>query len=231
VTDITANDGSWTFLCGTWGSIDGSWSISVNGQEMDHGNQLSQGATIDGGGVLVIGQEQDEPGGLFSAAESFRGQLTRLNFWPRILSSTEILRVMNSCTESAGELISWSDFYPGIHGFVQVSSAASWYFIQGVPQDNSPRDKIRGDQEPNGQRDYKSPRDQEPKGPRAQGTNSIRDQEPKGPRAQGTKSPRDQEPKGPRAQGTKYSRDQEPKGPRAQGTKSPRDQVLKGPRA
>jgi hypothetical protein len=27
VTDVTANDGSWTFLCGQWSSADGSWAV------------------------------------------------------------------------------------------------------------------------------------------------------------------------------------------------------------
>ena len=27
---------------------------------------------------------------------------------------------MNSCFERTGDVVAWSDFYPGIHGFVQV---------------------------------------------------------------------------------------------------------------
>ena len=63
VTDITANDGIWTFLCVTWSSFDGLWVIYVNGKVIDHGDKLSEGQEISSDGVLVVGQEQDSPGG------------------------------------------------------------------------------------------------------------------------------------------------------------------------
>ena len=63
VTDITANDGTWTFLCVTWSSFDGLWVIYVNGKVIDHGDKLSEGKEISSDGVLVVGQEQDSPGG------------------------------------------------------------------------------------------------------------------------------------------------------------------------
>ena len=97
MTDITANDGTWTFLCVTWSSIDGLWVIYVNGEVIDRGEKLSEGQEISNGGILVVGQEQDSPGGHFSAAESFKGQLTRLNMWSRILTEDEVHEVMNSC--------------------------------------------------------------------------------------------------------------------------------------
>ena len=82
---------------------------------------LAENKEISGeGGVLVLGQEQDSPGGHFSAAESFRGQLTRFNIWSRFLNKSEVNKVMNSCLEQIGDVVAWSDFYPGIHGFVQV---------------------------------------------------------------------------------------------------------------
>ena len=121
VTDITANDGTWTFLCALWRSLQGVWAIFVNGQLMDSGRHLAENLQVSSGGVLVLGQEQDAPGGRFSSAESFRGQLTRLNFWTRFLTEVEINQAMNSCLQMSGDLVAWSDFYPGIHGFIQVN--------------------------------------------------------------------------------------------------------------
>ena len=87
---------------------------------------LAVNETISGdGGVLVLGQEQDSPGGHFSAAESFRGQLTRFNIWSRFLNESDVNKVMNSCLEQIGDVVAWSDFYPGIHGFVQVTRGKS----------------------------------------------------------------------------------------------------------
>lgn len=121
VTDITANDGTWTFLCAGWKSPLGLWAVFVNGDLVDSGGRLAENEKIEGGGLLVLGQEQDTLGGLFSAAESFRGQLTRLNIWSTFLGQAEINRVMNSCLELTGDLVAWSDFFPGIHGFAQVN--------------------------------------------------------------------------------------------------------------
>ena len=68
----------------------------------------------------MVGQEQDSPGGHFSAAESFKGQLTRLNMWSKILTEDDVNEVMNSCVDSFGDLVAWADFYTGIHGFLKV---------------------------------------------------------------------------------------------------------------
>ena len=128
VTDITANDGSWTFLCSTWASLEGQWAIYVNSQLMDSGDKLSESETISGHGTLVLGQEQDSPGGHFSAAESFRGKLTQLNIWSRVLNKTEISLAMNSCFSVRGDLVAWPDFYPGIHGFIEVKDFSLNHF-------------------------------------------------------------------------------------------------------
>ena len=37
VTDITANDGTWTFICSAWKSTNGQWAIFVNGHLTDRG--------------------------------------------------------------------------------------------------------------------------------------------------------------------------------------------------
>ena len=48
VTDITGNDGSWTFLCATWTSINGKWKIYKNGNLADEGNNLATGKVVKG---------------------------------------------------------------------------------------------------------------------------------------------------------------------------------------
>ena len=73
-----------------------------------------------GNGVFLLGQEQDAPGSKFSALESFRGRLTRLNIWNRVLTRAEISEAMTSCNEVTGNVASWADFHNGIHGLIQV---------------------------------------------------------------------------------------------------------------
>ena len=85
MTDVTANDGAWTFLCASWTSDDGAWQIYKDGVVSDAGVGLAAGQTVSPGGTFVLGQEQDLPGGGFSAAESFSGQLFGLTLWSKSL--------------------------------------------------------------------------------------------------------------------------------------------------
>ena len=46
VTDITANDGTWTFLCGAWKSAEGQWAVFVNGHLTDRGGMHKRLQTL-----------------------------------------------------------------------------------------------------------------------------------------------------------------------------------------
>ena len=48
VTDITGNDGSWTFMCASWTSNLGQWKIYKNGLVADEGFNLARGKIIKG---------------------------------------------------------------------------------------------------------------------------------------------------------------------------------------
>ena len=80
VTDVTANDGLWHFICVCWESDSGLWNVYKDGALSDSGDGLATGKHIQGamdfspifillsfqgGGLVVIGQEQDEKGGKF----------------------------------------------------------------------------------------------------------------------------------------------------------------------
>lgn len=69
------NDGKWYHIAVTWESETGAWEIYMNGIKKEHGEGLATGTTIPGGGVLIIGQEQDCLGGCFSPDQEFIGKL------------------------------------------------------------------------------------------------------------------------------------------------------------
>ena len=48
MTDITGNDGSWTFMCASWKSVGGKWKIYKNGKLADEGINLAKGKTVKG---------------------------------------------------------------------------------------------------------------------------------------------------------------------------------------
>ena len=48
MTDITGNDGSWTFMCASWKSFNGKWKIYKNGRVADQGINLAKGKIVKG---------------------------------------------------------------------------------------------------------------------------------------------------------------------------------------
>lgn len=120
MTDVTANDGVWHMICTSWSSETGSWEVYKDGQLVDSGSGLAAGQSVEKGGLLVIGQEQDEPGGRFSAAESFQGRMTRLDVWSRVLDITQIQQIRSQCQSYSGDLLGWPDLQTGLRGHIKV---------------------------------------------------------------------------------------------------------------
>ena len=64
---------------------------------------LSNGdITFSGGGVFVLGQDQDSRGGMFSASETFVGSMSRLNIWDRRMEEEDIKQI-GTCVDSCYE--------------------------------------------------------------------------------------------------------------------------------
>lgn len=77
VTDVKKlNDGRWYHVVVTWKSEDGSWAIYIDKLKSASGTGLQTGTVIPGGGIMVIGQEQDCFGGCFSSSQEFLGEET-----------------------------------------------------------------------------------------------------------------------------------------------------------
>ena len=120
MTDVTANDGVWHLICTTWSSSRGEWEVYKDGHLADSGTGLAKGRSVEAGGLLVIGQEQDEPGGKFSAAESFHGRMTRLDVWSRVLDSSEVRGIKSQCDSYQGDLLGWPEVHTGLRGHIKV---------------------------------------------------------------------------------------------------------------
>ncbi|XP_050712143.1 sushi, von Willebrand factor type A, EGF and pentraxin domain-containing protein 1-like isoform X3 [Eriocheir sinensis] len=139
VTDVRTNDGLWHLVCVTWASVDGAWAIYLDGLQKDSGTGLANGTTIEGHGMLVVGQEQDHRGGGYSPQESFVGQVTLVNVWAELLPPDQIFRTFTRCDRYIGSLVGWPDFQWGIKGQVvaQVSSFCRGCGVPRVPEDGT----------------------------------------------------------------------------------------------
>ena len=74
---------------------------------------------IRGGGVLILGQEQDSLGGTFQAHQSFIGELTGVNVWNHVINEQQINPMSKSCLREVGNVFQWSDFKSHVKGSVR----------------------------------------------------------------------------------------------------------------
>ncbi|OCU00923.1 sushi, von Willebrand factor type A, EGF and pentraxin domain-containing protein 1 isoform X1 [Xenopus laevis] len=123
ITDCpSVNDGKWHHIAVSWTNTDGSWKVYIDGKLSDGGQGLSIGASIPGGGALVLAQEQDQRGEGFNPAESFVGSISQLNIWDHPLTPDQVKSLAFSCPAELqkGNVLAWADFLPGIVGRVKV---------------------------------------------------------------------------------------------------------------
>ena len=117
----SANDGRWHHICVTWRNSDGVWQFYKDGTLHTHTRGLRKGYTIQGGGSLVLGQDQDSVGGGFDSSQSFQGSLTNVNVWSFVLPASSIKSMSRSCLSGpVGNVYKWSDFIYGIKGKAAV---------------------------------------------------------------------------------------------------------------
>ena len=68
----------------------GDWTVYVDGQAIMSGSGVAAGQTIDTGGTLLFGQEQDIQGGNFDPDQTFSGTLFDVRVWDDVRAASEI---------------------------------------------------------------------------------------------------------------------------------------------
>ncbi|XP_053742914.1 neuronal pentraxin-1 [Synchiropus splendidus] len=115
---LTVSDGKWHHVCVTWSTREGHWEAYQDGMQRGSGMNLSPWHPIKPGGVFILGQEQDTLGGRFDATQSFVGELSDLQMWSHVLSSSDIYSLASCGSHLRGDVISWSDTEVELHGGV-----------------------------------------------------------------------------------------------------------------
>lgn len=92
-TGVASCDGQWRHISVCWRGGDGLIVIYRDGA-VAHRDTLAPGERIRGGGSLMIGQDQDEPGGKTDPAQAFTGEMANLRIYQRMLTSSEVEQVM-----------------------------------------------------------------------------------------------------------------------------------------
>ncbi|XP_070554791.1 sushi, von Willebrand factor type A, EGF and pentraxin domain-containing protein 1-like [Ptychodera flava] len=130
--DLTIDDGTWHYVVVTWTNQDGELKFYFDGVLASQRQHLQEGAVIPGGGVLILGQEQDELGGGFSPPESLVADLSRLNIWSFVLSELDIMQLSSHCEDKIGDLAAWPDFV--LNRMAEVELVSPSNFCSDVDQ-------------------------------------------------------------------------------------------------
>ncbi|MFM7204352.1 MAG: LamG-like jellyroll fold domain-containing protein [Myxococcota bacterium] len=83
-------DGNWHHVVVTWNSSDGAARVYVDGV-VKLQSTIAKGAVIAGGGVAMLGQEQDCAGGCFEASQAFIGVIDEVALYNVVLTPERVL--------------------------------------------------------------------------------------------------------------------------------------------
>ena len=107
------SDDKWHHVCITWESTRGVIQVYKDGILKNSSIGFKPGKSIAPFGIWIIGQEQDRYGGGFQINDAFRGYLTDVNIWDRVLKTNEILTLANQCGSGMkGNYKAYDDFVP-----------------------------------------------------------------------------------------------------------------------
>ncbi|MGB7329407.1 MAG: LamG-like jellyroll fold domain-containing protein, partial [Rubripirellula sp.] len=120
-------DGEIHHVAASWDNANGDVAIYLDGQLVHSATNLSPSQTIDAGGTLVIGQEQDSLQGGFETGQVFSGTLYDVRFWNEVRSEDEIAmnyqHKFDSGSLPSGLIANWQmDGFDGSNQVVDVVS-------------------------------------------------------------------------------------------------------------
>lgn len=88
--DNYPNDNAWHHLAFTWRSSDGAVAMYLDGALAHSASGVKTGYSLPGGGVLVLGQDQDSAGGSFDATQAWKGELDDVRVYSRVITAQEV---------------------------------------------------------------------------------------------------------------------------------------------
>ncbi|XP_028675001.1 pentraxin fusion protein-like isoform X2 [Erpetoichthys calabaricus] len=121
----------WTNLCVTWESSSGLTAIWVDGKSSGR-KVYRQGHEVQDGGIVILGQDQDNPGNEFDKKQSFIGEITSVHLWDYVLPSDELCLVSQGHTEPKGNVIDWNTVGYEARGNVLIKPVNNYKFCTSV---------------------------------------------------------------------------------------------------
>ena len=94
-TDINITDNKWHDWAFSWRNSDGEFKIYLDGEEV-YRNNVAVGQSLNPGGTLILGQEQDFVGGGFASNDTYNGQIEEVRIWNEVRTEAEIQANLDS---------------------------------------------------------------------------------------------------------------------------------------
>ncbi|XP_022806926.1 uncharacterized protein LOC111343986 [Stylophora pistillata] len=99
----------WHHACVTWTNNGGDLKVHIDGSLIRVETGYRNGDVIHGGGILILGQDQDRLGGSFVASQSFVGFLSHLNVWNFVVHSLALVDMATGFGTENGNTVIWKD--------------------------------------------------------------------------------------------------------------------------
>lgn len=135
--------GTWHAVCMAWISARGRYYIFLDGKKVKTGKRKCAGCVMEGGGVVVLGVEQDHAGGGFNHKQVTNAHLTHLNFWSIALDQNQLQR-LSSCGDTAPlhggvkeSIITWGHTPMAVVGGALILSARTTNHSLSTPSHHS----------------------------------------------------------------------------------------------
>ena len=145
IPDTVISKHEWHHFCLSWSFKRLQREMYLDG-ELVGAKATAAGRTLALGGTLVLGQDQDAPGGSFEKSQAFGGQLYELNIFHRALSATEIKNMHGSgrCKKmdvqlNSDILLGWEDILRAQrHGEMRMveGTCSNWNMVRGLLDDD-----------------------------------------------------------------------------------------------
>ena len=102
-------DKHWHHVCITWNNDGEGLKCYVDSSLKRVKTGFKSGAVINGGGKLIIGQDQDSIGGGFEINQSLAGLLSHMNMWNFVLRTFALVDMATGVGTEAGNVVSWRE--------------------------------------------------------------------------------------------------------------------------
>lgn len=98
-SESLVKDSNWHFICMNRDNANGDMALYIDGTKRKS-KILAPGMAPEVGGTMYLGA-------ISSGHTNFKGQLSGVNIWDRLLTDSEIANMATSCGRASGNVIDW----------------------------------------------------------------------------------------------------------------------------